>query len=163
MSAFVACCVLVGFAAIPGQTNSLGKATDPKIQEAYSRHFAKIQRMLPPHSALPPLLDLTKSKLDEGGKDRAWEKGYNLLTGAGVDPGMHGPTDATSTGRGFYDYFGRPDALPARSSEAAIIGEPVASEALISHNRETIYSRFSVKVLNVLKGKKKLESRKEQT
>jgi|SRR5581483_2334409 len=155
ISALVACWMFAGASRGQEQTSSLGKATDPRIREAYSRHFAIIQQMLPPHSALPPLLNLTKSKLDLGGKDRAWEKGYNLLTDAGVDPGMHGPIDATSTGRAFYDYFGRPNALPARSSEAVIIGEPVASEALISHNRETIYSRFSVKVLNILKAKRK--------
>jgi hypothetical protein len=153
----LACGTLVALITVRGQTNPSGKTPDLQIQDAYSRHFAKIRQMLPPHSARPPLLDLTKSKIDDSGKDRAWEKPYDLAVRAGgiVDPGVPSPSQATSTATTFIDTAGRPDALPARICEAVVIGEPIASEVRISPNRELVYSRFSVKLLSVLNSKKK--------
>ena len=153
----LACGTLTALITAPGQTSPGGKISDREMQDAYSRHFAKIRQMPPPHSALPPLLDLTKSKIDDSGKDRAWEKPYDLGARAGgiVDPGVPGPSGPTSTATTFIDTVGKPDALPARICEAVVIGEPIASEVRISPNRELVYSRFSVKLLSVLKSKKK--------
>ena len=121
---------------------------DQQMQDAYSRHFAKIQHMLSAHSALPPLLDLTKAKIDDSGRDRAWEKRYDLAVRKGgiVDPGVRTPLHATSTAVTFIDTVGRPYALPARSCEAVVIGEPIANEVRISRNRHFVHSRFSVRV-----------------
>ena len=155
--AVLTCGTLTALITAPGQTSPGGKISDREMQDAYSRHFAEIRQMLPPHSALPPLLDLTKSKIDDSSKDRAWEKPYDLAVRAGgiVDPGVPSPSQATSTATTFIDTVGQPDALPERNCEAVVIGEPIASEVRISPNRELVYSRFSVKLLSVLKSKKK--------
>ncbi len=86
-----------------------------------------------------------------------WEKPYTLSASPGGidDPGVPRLSEATSTGTTFFDHVGRPAALPAKSCEAVIIGEPIRAEARISSNRELVYSRFLVKVVNVWKCKKK--------
>jgi len=134
------------------QTN----VSNNQMDEAYAHYFSKIRQMLPPHSARPPLLDLTKSKIDDSGNDRAWEKEYTLSVREGgiVDPGVHNPSDAMSIATTFLDTAGRPDALPARGCEGVIMGEPIASKVRISPDRNFVYSRFSVQISNVLKGNK---------
>lgn len=127
-----------------------------QMEEAYTRHFAKIREMLPPHSALPPLLDLTKSKIDDSGKDRTWEKEYTLSVREGgiVDPGAPNFLLSTSTATTFFDTVGRSGSLPVSVCDGVVIGEPIASEVRISDNRELVYCRFLVKISDVLKGKK---------
>lgn len=150
--AAVVCCMLSALAAAMQQTVG-ARISEQQLQEAYAQHFAKVRESLPPHSALPPLLDLTKPQKNENAKDRAWEKPYTLSIpdGGAHDLGVPNLSEATSTSRTFFDNVGRPLALPARSCEAVIVGEPVGGQTRISSNRQLVYSRLSVKVLSVWK------------
>lgn len=155
-------CVAALVSVAGAQSSAGSRISKQQMQEAYTRYFSKIRQMLPPHSALPPLMDLTKSKIDDSGNDRAWEKEYTLSVREGgiVDPGVHNASDAMSIATTFLDTAGRPDALPARGCEGVIMGEPIASAVRISPDRNFVYSRFSVQISSVLKGNKNAELQK---
>jgi len=126
------------------------------LQDAYSAHLSRVLAALPPHSGVPPLLDLT-SKPEENSADRAWEdrfKGWGFSRGI-TDPGVPGPSEATSIATTFVESVGRPSALPARSCEAVLIAIPVAANSQIDHTHTLVYSRYSLKISKVLKGKQK--------
>ena len=95
--------------------------TQDSREDAYQDHLDKVRRLLPPHSALPPLLDLSKPNPNEEGANRAWE---NYFTGSmGVrehlDPGIAeaglGSISTTTT-----DYAGPMLPLTARSCDVVI-------------------------------------------
>jgi hypothetical protein len=117
--------------------------------------------MLPPHSGLPPLLDLSKSDPNDTTKDRAWESMFKGIMGsrAITDPGAQRPSDATSVSTNFIDTVGQASALPVRSCDAVMIGSPIMADVHISKDRTYIYSRFSLQVSEVLKRSKKADIR----
>lgn len=127
------------------------------LQDAYSAHLSRVQAMLSPHSGLPPLLDLSKSNPNVSGIDRSWEnkwKGLGFSKGI-TDPGVPGPSEATSIATTFLNTMDRPSALPAQSCPVIVISEAVAGESRIDCSRSFVYSRFSLKISKVLKGKRK--------
>src|SRR6476661_4784329 len=96
------------------------------LQDAYTAHLGRVQSMLPPHSGLPPLLDLSQSNPSQTVKDLDWEDRFKgtMDTRVIADPGVPGPSQATSVSTTFIDTVGRPSALPARSCEAVVIARP---------------------------------------
>jgi hypothetical protein len=133
-------------------------------ERAYQIQMNRVRHLLPPHSALPPLLDLSKTSSIGGGASRKWE---NRFTGSmGVreisDPGLHGPGGPVSISTATTEYVGPIWALPARSCDAVVMGRIVADRAQLAYNRRFVYSLFSVEVLQVLKGNRKQGVREEE-
>lgn len=134
-----------------------GDAWQRMLQDAYSAHLSRVQAMLPAHSGLPPLLDLTQPQPEEDNIDRAWEnryKGIGFSRGI-ADPGVPGPSEMTSIATTFIDGIARPSALPAKHCEAVLIATPVTAEAKIAYTRTFVYSSYALKIEKVLKGKQK--------
>lgn len=117
--------------------------------------------MLPPHSGLPPLLDLSKSTLNDAAKDRAWESMFKGIMGSRTiaDPGAPRASEVTSVATTFIDTVGRPSALPAKECDAVLIAKAVDSNVRFAHARTYIYSRFSLEVSQVLKRNNKASIR----
>jgi len=138
------------------QDSSSASGTEAGLRDAYAKHMARVRMALPPHSALPPVLDLTKQSVDKPTQDRAWEDEYDLLMGPkGIfDPGIPTPSEATSIGTTYIDAVGV-FALPARNSRAVVIATPSASETAISPNHRMVYSRYRLRISKVLKGSRK--------
>ena len=135
------------------------------VQDAYSEHLARVQDVLPKHSGLPPLLDVSKSNTAEGSGERAWEDRFKGVMGFGTeiaDRGVESPSRATSISLATTEGGTRIYALPAQSCGAVVTAEPVASEARIAQNRLFVYSRFSLQVSRVLKANRKLGIRQGQ-
>jgi len=113
--------------------------------------------MLPPHSGLPPLLDLMQEQDQvKSDKDRAWEDRFKGLGMQDVsDLGVPGPSEATSIDTTFVDGVGRPSALPARGSEAIVIATVTAASARVAYTHTIVYSQYCLRISKVLKGKSK--------
>lgn len=72
--------------------------TQDNRSDADQTHVEKVRQLLPPHSALPPLLDLSEPNANGGSASRDWE---NRFTGSmGVrehaDPGTTDPSSKAS-------------------------------------------------------------------
>lgn len=138
------------------QGSSHGDVWQKMLQDAYSAHLGRVLAQLPPHSGVPPLLDLIHSKQDNSAKDRAWEdrfKGWG--TQEITDLGVPGPSEATSIDTTFIDGVGRPSALPARGSEAIVIATVTDASARVAYTHTFVYSRYDLKITKVFKGKSK--------
>jgi hypothetical protein len=144
-----------------GQESSPKSLSEQVLQDAYSAHLNRVRKMLPPHSGLPPLLDLSKSESNDVGRDRAWESMFKGIMGTRVitDPGARRQSEATSVLTNFIDTVGQASALPVRSSDAVMIASPIANDVHISEDRTYVYSRFSLQVFEVLKRSKKADIR----
>jgi len=151
----------------------LGRRTSAKdalrqrlIQEAYSEHLARLKDVLPKYSGLPPLVDVSESKPDQGDVERAWEERFKGVMGFSteiVDRGVESPTRATSISLATVEWGTHVYALPARSCGAVIIAEPVASEARVAQNRLFVYSRFSLHISQILKANRKMGIQRGQS
>lgn len=131
-------------------------------ERAYEKHIEKIRRSLPPHSALPPVVDLTKPNTQRKGAGQLWERRFtgSTLSQDIRDPGVAPPVGQTSTSVITVEYGTAIWALPARSCDAVIIGIPVSASAHLAYNRRFVYSTFLVNVARVLKGKARSGVRK---
>ena len=151
--------LIAGFAL--GQERSHGDVWQRMLQDAYSAHLSRVLAELPPHSGVPPLLDLIHSKQDSSAKDRAWEDKFNGWgTQEITDLGVPGPSEATSIDTTFIDGVGRPSALPARGSQAVVIATVTSASARIAYTHTFVYSRYCLKITKVFKGKSKNGFRK---
>jgi hypothetical protein len=127
------------------------------LQDSYSLHDKQVREMLPPHSGLPPVLDLSKPPALEEMKDLAWErdfKGY-FISGTFTDPGVTGLAEATSIATKFMDGAGPVYGLPARVFEAVVIAKAVKVEARLDGAHSFVYSRSLLEMSRVLKGNRK--------
>ena len=155
LARFTGAALMVGLGL--SQESSHGDVSQLMLQDAYSAHLRRVQAMLPAHSGLPPLLDLTQHQSDEGKKDRAWEDRYSGIgLSRGIsDPGVAAPSEVTSIATTFIDGVGRPSALPAKHCEAILIATPVLAESKMAYTRTFVYSRYMLKIEKILKGKQK--------
>ena len=122
------------------------------LQDYYTLHAKHLREVLPPHSGLPPIVDLSKETPPEHPKDHAWELRSSELMGSKklTDRGITGLVGPTTTMTIIVD--GDPAfALPAQSQDV-IIAKPTASEVRIAFNHKLVYSQFDLEVLQVLKG-----------
>ncbi|HEX7363480.1 MAG TPA: hypothetical protein VF283_23560 [Bryobacteraceae bacterium] len=137
------------------QQDSAGGGQHQTLQYFYSLQRKHILAMLPPHSAFPPILDLSKEQISEHPKDKLWEYRSSALFGSTpiTDPGLNGPEEATTDTWTYVD--GDPTyALPAKGSDV-VIAVPVTGETRVAYNHKLVYSRFELQILQVLKGKAK--------
>ena len=143
-SASVMMCLLLTGSYLPGQTDG-----------AASLHDKKVRQILPPDSALPPVLDLSNAKLSDGRASKAWEDKFTGATGVRKisDPGTDGLGGPSSISATTTEYVGQIYALPAKNSDAVVIATPVADRAYLSYNQRLVYSLFALKITEVLKGK----------
>ena len=122
-------------------------------ERAYQIQMNRVRHLLPPHSALPPLLDLSKPSSIGGGASRNWENRFAGSTKGReiTDPGLQGPGGSGSISTTTIEYVGPIWALPVGSCDAVVIGSVGAKAAHLDHNRRFVYSLFSVEVSQVLK------------
>jgi hypothetical protein len=141
------------------QESSPKTLSEQVLQDAYSTHLNRVRKILPPHSGLPSLLDLSKSDPNDAAKDRAWESMFKGIMGTRViaDPGARRPSEATSLLTNFIDTVGHAWPLPVQICDAVVIGSPIATDVRISEDRTYVYSRFSLQVSEVLKRSKKAD------
>ena len=138
-----------------------GQATP---EDAGQIHINKVRQLLPPHSALPPLLDLSQPGANLDGASRKWE---NRFTGSmGVrehaDPGILGPAGPSSISTTTTEYGTPLWALPARGCEGVFIATPVSGTAHMAYNRRFVYSLFSLEISRVLKASGKHHIRERE-
>lgn len=147
--------LLIAINTVLAQTPAGDQVWKRLIEEAYSKHVERVREALPAHSGLPPTLDLSKPPPVESAKDLAWERGWKGIFAAGTftDPGMRAPSEATSIATTFQDGAYAYD-LPARACDTIAIATPVAIEERIDRAHSFVYSKSSLKTLQVLKGKK---------
>jgi len=153
-------CLLIASPCLSQESSPRG-LSEQVLQDAYLAHLDRVRKMLPPHSGLPSLLDLSKSESNDLEKDRAWESMFKGIMGTRVitDPGARRPSEATSVLTNFIDTVGQASALPVRSCDAVMIASPIATDIHISEDRTYVYSRFSLQVSEVLKKSKKADIR----
>jgi hypothetical protein len=134
-------------------------------KEQLSEHVKGVRRVLPPHSGLPPLLDLSKPSIGEGTAGRAWEEKFKNSLGlrAVTDPGVPTPTEATSVSLTTQEVVGPVYALPAETCEAVVIGKAISSAVHLARNHKFVYTTFSVKISQVLKTPRKYRIRDGET
>ena len=139
------------------QESSSNSLSGQTLKDAYSAHLSRVRKMLPPHSGLPPLLDLSKSASNDSEKDCAWESTFKGIMGtrAIIDPGARPPSEATSVLTNFIDTVGQAFALPAQICDAVVIASPISADVYISQDHTYVYTRFSLRVSEVLKRSKK--------
>src|SRR6185437_3908395 len=106
-SASVMMCLLLTGSYLPGQTDG-----------AASLHDKKVKQVLPPDSALPPVLDLSDTKVNGGGAGKAWEDKFTGSMGIRKisDPGTDEPAGSGSISVTTTEFVGRIYALPAKNS-----------------------------------------------
>ena len=141
-----------------GQHQHIGKSLEEMLDEAYLSHFAQIREELPRHSGMPPLLDLSKEKVDDAKRDSSFETIYKTSMGSGPplnDPGVSRPAMPTSHVEAIIDSVGPKFVWLVTFSAAIIIAEPIAADTLLSRDRRLIYSRYSLKIVQVLKNSRK--------
>jgi hypothetical protein len=138
--------LLIAVAVVSGQTSP---------EHARQIHINKVRQLLPPHSALPPLLDLSHSSANLNGASQKWEDRFTGMMGVReiTDPGILEPAGPGSISTTTTEYGTPLWALPARACDAVVIARPVASEAHLAYNRRYVYSTFSLEISQVLKGK----------
>jgi hypothetical protein len=123
-------------------------------QDSYQKHLDEVRRLLPPNSALPPLLDLSKPNTETAGASRAWENRFTGSMGVRphLDPGVKeaglGSITTTTT-----EYGGPMLPLPARSCDTVVVATPIESSTHLAYNSRLVYSRFVLQIVQVLKGK----------
>jgi hypothetical protein len=129
--------------------------SNEELSRLYAEHNQRVLERLPPHSALPPLLDLSKPK--EGSiAGKKWEDRFTGSMGVrpiDFDPGMHTEQDATSISVTVTENAGDIPLLPARSCDLVIIGKPIGASAHLAYNHRFVYSTYSVEILELLKGR----------
>jgi hypothetical protein len=126
-------------------------------EDAYQKHLEKVRQLLPPHSGLPPLLDLSESTANGGSASRDWE---NRFTGSmGVrehaDPGTTDPSGKASISMTTTEFGGPMLAIPARDCDVVILAKPITSSVHMAYNHRFVYSTFTVEISEVLKGQGK--------
>jgi hypothetical protein len=136
---------------------STGDQLQKRFQDLYLKHDRGIREALPPHSSMPPVLDLTGRTLQDGlcdgGQHIKWE---NRFTGVeGVQPiadlGVSNLSEATSTSLTTIDGVGQTYALPAKQSSTIVIARPLSDRVCISHDRRFVYTRFRLQVSQAFK------------
>jgi hypothetical protein len=125
---------------------------DSTLQDYYELHAKHLKEMLPPHSGLPPILNLSKRTRIGHPKDHAWELRSSELMSSKqlIDPGLTGPGGPTTTMTIIVD--GDPNFALSAKSYDVIVARPTASEVRIAFNDKLVYSHFDLEVLQVLKG-----------
>lgn len=128
---------------------------DSTFQDYYALHTKHLRELLPAHSGLPPILDLSKGTTIGHPKDHAWELRSSELMGSKqlTDPGLTGPGGPTTTMTIIVDGDSN-FALSAKSYDV-IVAKPTASDVRIAFNNKLVYSHFDLEVLQVLKGQAK--------
>lgn len=137
------------------QQKSLSASKGWTLQDYYALHAKHLLEALPPHSGLPPVLDLSKGKAVNHPEDRAWEFRASGMMGSTevADPGVTGIAGPTTTSTVFVD-GGAPAALQAKSCDI-VIAKPVSAAARIAYNHKLFYSHYDLEILQVLKGRAK--------
>jgi len=87
-------------------------------------------------------------------KDWAWERDWKglFVSGTFTDPCQQGPPGATSIATTFHDGIHEYD-FPARACDAVILAKATGIEERLAHSRSFVYSRSTLEILRVLKGK----------
>jgi hypothetical protein len=126
-------------------------------RNARQLHVQKVLQLLPPHSGLPPMSDLTQSRQANTGASRAWEDKFSGSMGAmsHPDPGVKDPAGPGSISLTTAEFGGRVWALPARDCDAVVIATPIASSAHLGYDQHIVYSTYMLDVSTALKGSKK--------
>jgi hypothetical protein len=131
--------------------------TQDNREDAYQKHLEKVRQLLPPHSALPPLLDLSEPNANGGGASRDWEDRFTGSMGVRehADPGMADPSGKGSISMTTTEYGGPTLAIPARNCDVVILARPITSNVHMAYNHRFVYSMFTVEISEVLKGQGK--------
>ena len=127
------------------------------LKGVYQRIVRRVQESLPPHSGLPPTIDLTHPQQALPGAGRAWEdrfKGW-MASNQHPDPGLTGPAGPGSISTTIIEWVGRFRALPAHTSDAVVVATPTASSAHFAYNQSFVYTSYNLDVSTVLKGSEK--------
>jgi hypothetical protein len=119
----------------------------------YQKHLAKIRRLLPRHSALPPLLDLAQQSTNSNGAGRAWERRFtgSMLPREISDQGTAPPVGLGSITTSTVEFSTPIWALPARSCPVIVIAKAVRSSAHLASTHRLVYSTFTLEILEVIK------------
>ncbi|HWD99985.1 MAG TPA: hypothetical protein VG345_13140 [Bryobacteraceae bacterium] len=129
---------------------------------AWQKYFDKIRELLTPHSALPPILDLSQPGARESAQataaGHAWERKYtgSMLAREITDPGVGPEIGPESISTRIIDYVGRRWAIPAVNCEAVLRVKPVATAAHLAWTNRLVYSTFTLAILEVMKADKKM-------
>lgn len=136
----------------PGIVIAIAAFAQSDRKHAYQAHIDKVRRLLPPHSALPPVLDLSKPNGENTGASRAWEDRFTgmMSVRAIKDPGIAYPSDAASIATTFTEYGAPVWALPVHDC-VVFIGEPMSSVSRLAYNYRFVYSTSVVRISDVLK------------
>jgi hypothetical protein len=131
--------------------------TQDNREDAYQKHLEKVRQLLPPHSALPPLLDLSEPNANGGGASRDWEDRFTGSMGVRehADPGTTDPSSKASISMTTTEFGGPMLAIPARDCDVVILAKPITSSVHMAYNHRFVYSTFTVKIFEVLKGQGK--------
>ncbi len=151
----VLCALLFAFFPVFSQTSATDFVTALE-KEKLSEHLSRVQRLLPPHSGLPPLLNLSQAETPENRASRVWEDRFTGIMGVReiTDPGIPVPSEATSVLLTTNEYVGL-YALPAHNCDGVVIAKPIACNVHLAYNRRFVYSNFTMQVAEVLKRKKR--------
>jgi hypothetical protein len=119
-------------------------------------HNEKVLRLLPPNSALPPVLNLSQMGANVVRASRAWEKKFtgSMLSREITDPGTAPDVGFGSISTSTLEYAAHIWALPARSCTIIVIAKPIAGGAHLAYTRRLVYSTFTLEVLQVLKAER---------
>jgi hypothetical protein len=103
--------------------------TQDNRENAYQVHREKVPLLLPPHSALPPLLDVSEPNTNGGGASRDWEDRFTGSMGVReyADPGMADPSDKASILTTTTEHAVPMLAIPARNCDVVILARPITS------------------------------------
>lgn len=139
---------------------ALGLSGRTSTDDAYGLHLEKVRSELPPHSGLPPTVDLSRPGASDHAAGHAWE---NRFTGSmGVrehtDPGIQEPAGKGSISMTTSE-FGGAWALPARSCNVIAMATPESASAHMAYNRRLVYSTFRLNIEEILKGRGKHNAR----
>jgi hypothetical protein len=128
-----------------------------ELARLYAEHEKRVLQQLPPHSALLPVLDLSKTNEDSPGAGKKWEDRFTCSMGVRSigDPGVRSPNDLTSVSTTTTEYPGQAGPLLIRSCELIVIGQPENASAHLAYNRRFVYSAYNIKILELLKGNRR--------
>ena len=157
---FSASCLIVSLAS--GHQGYANDIWQRMLQDAYSEHWKLVRQSIPKHSDLPPLLDLSKPAPTESERSWASEPKWEMF-GTIKDPGVKGPSQATSIGTEWLDSVGEIYPIQARMSDTIVIATILSASAHISRNQSFVYSLYSLRVSKVLKADKKFRFREGST
>jgi hypothetical protein len=116
-------------------------------------HLARLRQALPPRSALPPLLDLSKANDGSPSAGEEWEDRFTGSMGVRPieDPGVASPEQATSISTTITENGGQIYLLPARSCDLVAIAKVIGVTVHLAYNRRFVYSAYDLHLSEALK------------